>query len=427
MAKAGDKVKVFYKKETIEGVLMPEEDSKFIFVKLDSGYNIGLKKSLVKKIDVVKVKKSVKSKSKKIASKKGLPKISILNTGGTITSKVDYSTGAVTAKFTPEEVLELFPAVRNIANIDAVMVRNIMSENMRFDHYNLMAKAVEKEVKKGVSGVIIAHGTDTLHYSSAALSFALEGINIPVVFVGSQRSSDRPSTDSLVNLVSATMFITQTKYKGVFLCMHENNSDNTCIVSSGTKVRKMHTSRRDAFRPINTPPVAIIDYEKKKIKKIAKEKKAVGKFQLKLFNPKLKVGMFKFHTNIYAEQLEPYKKFDALLLEAFALGQAQIIKQDAFMTENMKIGKLVKELARKMPVAVASQCIYGRIDMNVYSEGRELQKLGVIGNYTDMTPETAFIKLAWLLSNHKKNVRKLFSENIRGEISERSEKEGFLV
>ncbi len=405
---------------------MPEEDKGFVFIKLTSGYNVGLKSSKVKKIELVKKKSDVKQSVKSVVTKKNIPNISILNTGGTITSKVDYSTGAVTAKFTPEEVLELFPDVRNLANIEAVNVRNIMSDNMRFDHYNLMARAVEKEIKKGVDGIIITHGTDTMHYSSAALSFVLENVAVPVVFVGSQRSSDRPSTDALVNLVSATMFITQTNYKGVFLCMHENNSDHTCMVMPGTKVRKMHTSRRDAFRPINTSPVAIIDYEKKSLKKIAKECSPEGKFSLKLFDPKLKIGYFKFHTHSFAEELKPYETFDALLLEAFALGQAQIIKQDEFMSENIKIYNLLKSLTAKIPVAVASQCLYGRVDMNVYSEGRELQKLGVIGNYTDMVPETAFIKLAWLMSNHKKEVKDLYSKNLRGEISERSEKEGFL-
>jgi len=429
MAKAGDKVKVFYKKEVIEGVLMPEEDPKFIFVKLDNGYNIGLKKNMIKKIEVVNKKGKAKETSKKVSKKKDLPTISILHTGGTIASKVDYSTGAVIAKFTEDDILNMFPEIKNLANIRSNLIRNMQSEMIRFPHYNILIKAVVDEAKKGVDGIILTQGTDTIHYTSAALAFGLEDLGIPVIIVGSQRSSDRGSTDSAMNLLSAAMFITQTDFSGVAVCMHENTNDKTCWVLPACKVRKMHTSRRDAFRPINATAIARIDFEKKKIAFISdynkKDKKK--KIKPKLFNEKLKIGLIKPHVHMFASEFESYKRFDGLVVELFGIGHIPSMKVDEFTGENENILKAVKTLAKKIPIVVAPQTLYGRIDMNVYSPGRQLIEAGFIGNYTDMTPETAFIKLAWLLSNHKKDAKKLFGKNLRGEISERSEKETYLV
>jgi glutamyl-tRNA(Gln) amidotransferase subunit D len=170
----------------------------------------------------------------------------------------------------------------------------MQSEMIRFAHYNLLAKAVEEEAKKGVDGIILTHGTDTLHYTSAALAFVLEGIGIPVILVGSQRSSDRGSSDSALNLLAAAHFIPHSEFSGVAICMHENNSDDTCLILPPCKTRKMHTSRRDAFRPINANPISRISVEKKKIdfitdyeKKEKDDKKK--KLTLKLFNEKLKI------------------------------------------------------------------------------------------------------------------------------------------
>ncbi|MBU0471481.1 MAG: Glu-tRNA(Gln) amidotransferase subunit GatD [Nanoarchaeota archaeon] len=360
-----------------------------------------------------------------------MPTISILHTGGTIASKVDYSTGAVIAKFSESDILKLFPEIELFANIKSHLVRNMQSEMIRFAHYNLLAKAVEKEIKAGAQGIILTHGTDTLHYTAAALSFALENINVPVILVGSQRSSDRGSTDAAVNLIAAMQFIVNSDFAGVAICMHENFNDENCLILPACKSRKMHTSRRDAFRPINTSPIARVNHEKKQIVFLSDYNKKVNynglKLSLKLFNDKLKIGLLKAHVNMFASEFLAYKDFDGLVIELLGIGHLPTMKVDEFTSENDKLLKAVRELVKNMPVVVAPQTIYGKIDMNVYSPGRQLIQSGLIGNYTDMTPETAFIKLAWLLSNHKKDVKELFSKNLRGEISDRSEKEGFLI
>jgi glutamyl-tRNA(Gln) amidotransferase subunit D len=304
----------------------------------------------------------------------------------------------------------------------------MMSENMRFAHYNILAKEVEKEVKKGVDGIIITHGTDTMHYSSAALSFALENISVPVLLVGAQRSSDRGSSDAALNLLSAAYFMSESDFTGVGMCMHENIDDTTCLIIAGTKARKMHTSRRDAFRPINSTALARVDFANKSVEKMKSyHAQNSGKCSLKLFKEDLKVGLLKAHTNMYAQEFSAYSSFDGLVVEGTALGQLPNAVVDEHTKESGKILDEIKKLTKKMPVVMASQCLYGRIDMNVYSEGRTNMQAGILGNYSDMTSETTFIKLAWLLSNHKNDVAKLITKNLRGEISERIEDNDFLV
>ncbi|MBN1793007.1 Glu-tRNA(Gln) amidotransferase subunit GatD [Candidatus Woesearchaeota archaeon] len=427
----GEKVLLRSGQDKYEGVFVKEDDLN-IFIKLKSGYNLGVSKasiSEVKSVDNSREEKNLeKEKMKPMKQDKSLPTISLLHTGGTIASRVDYETGAVTAKFTPEEILIIFPELTRIANIKSRLISNMMSENIRFHHYNVMAQAVEEEIRNGAQGVIITHGTDTLHYTGAALSFALKNVQIPVMIIGSQRSSDRPSTDSAINLLSAATFITKTSMAGVFICMHEDINDDKCIVIEGVNARKMHTSRRDAFRPINKTPVARVNYATKKVEVIRPYPAPQGEFTVKPFDEKVKVGLVKVHPQMYAEELSPYDSFDGLIIETTGLGQAQIIAFDDKSIENEKIMHALSRIAKKIPVAASPQTIYGRVNMNVYSEGRKLMDLGVLGNYCDMTPETAFIKLAWLISNHStQEVKEFYDKNLRGEISERSEKETFLI
>lgn len=349
-----------------------------------------------------------------------MKKISILHTGGTIASKVDYKTGGVSAKFSEKDLLELYPEIKSIAKISSRLIRNMLSEDMNFNHYNLLAKEIQKEVKKGIEGIIITHGTDTLHYTSAALSFILENLPIPVILVGAQRSSDRASSDATLNLISALNFIDKTDFIGVAICMHESINDNSCLILPATKTRKLHSSRRDAFKAINSKPIAKVS--KDKVESIDYiHKKPEGKFEIKLFNPKIKIGIIKTHPNMLSEEFKNYSKFHGLIIEGTGLGHLPINKIDSFTQENQKILNEIKKLAKKIPIIMTSQCIFGRINMNVYSTGRKLQEVGVLGNLHDMTTETAFIKLVWLLSNFKKEqIHKLITETIRGEISNRT-------
>jgi len=428
MAKAGDKVSIVTNEEQVHGVLLPEEKD-FLVVKLDSGYNIGIDKRRVKEIKVVAEHHAKPETQKHAAQKQGLPKITLLHTGGTIASKVDYETGAVTSRFTPEEILALFPELKDVANIDSRLVRNMASDDMRFAHYNILAREVKKEVAKGVQGVIITHGTDTMHYTSAALSFALRNLPIPVILVGAQRSSDRGSSDAGMNLIAAATFIAQSDYAGVGVCMHETMNDSTCVILPGTKCRKMHSSRRDAFRSINTTPIARLDVKSKRINFFRTDypRKQQATFAVKPFKEDIQVGILHIHTNMYAEQFALYKGWNGLILAGTGLGHIPMSEIDNETKEHVKIFNALKEVIKSgTVVAMSIQTLHGQVDMNVYAPGRKLQEAGVIGNLTDLHPETAFIKLAWLLSNHPKDEAKaLYTSDIAGELTERIEPGAF--
>jgi glutamyl-tRNA(Gln) amidotransferase subunit D len=421
MADAGDRVKVVAKDEAVEGVLMPSEGGKVV-VKLESGYNIGIDKKKIKEIKVLeKYKKSEPAKAK-VEAKKGLPTIAVLHTGGTIASKVDYRTGGVVARFSPEELLEMFPELKEIANIKSELIRNMFSDDLRFDHFSAIANAVEKEVKKGIDGIIVSIGTDNLAVASAALAFILEKCPIPVILVGAQRSSDRGSSDAAANLICAANFIAKTDFAGVAVCMHENTSDNTCVILPACKTRKLHSSRRDAFKPVNDIPIAKVNYETKKIEFL--KKNYLKKSKELSVKPKMeqKVGLLKITVNMFPEQFLAYKGYKGLIIEGTGLGHTPLHVVDESTKIHEKIKDAIKTLVDSGTIVVMTiQCLFGRVGMEVYSKGRDLQKLGVISG-EDMLPETAFVKLAWLLGNYpKEKVKELVGKNLRGEISERTD------
>ena len=207
MANPGDRVQIKTKKGTEEGVLIPSSEKNVVLIKLDNGYNLGFEKKSITSTKILKKSTSPTNKKQKITKNKSLPTIAILHTGGTIASKVDYKTGGVTTDFSPEELVSLFPELKEIANIESELISQMWSDDLRFAHFTLMAKAIEKYVKKGVKGIIVGIGTDNLAVASAALSFMVESSPVPIVLVGSQKSSDRGSSDAGMNLICAAEFV----------------------------------------------------------------------------------------------------------------------------------------------------------------------------------------------------------------------------
>ncbi len=413
----GKLIEFEFNKNKISGTIIPSLDENLI-IKLDSGYNAGFNINEIKNIKILKENKKV-GKASKIEIKKdlNLPTISLLHTGGTIASRVNYSTGGVYASFDGDDIATMFPEILKIANFNSVLVSNMMSEDMSFDDYKKIAKAVEKEIKKGVNGIIIGHGTDTLGYSAAYLSFALKNCPVPIIIVGSQRSSDRGSSDAAMNLICASNFITKTNFKGVAICMHHTTNDDFCAILPATKTRKMHTSRRDAFKVINDTPIALIDYNNNEIKwiknKIELEKTNSEKFVLKE-NFESKVGLVKMHPGISEKLIDFYKKekYKGLIIEGTGLGHTPIRDNDKFVK---KIFDLIKS---GCVVGITSQCINGRVHPSVYTNLRKLSNTGAIF-CEDMLSETALVKLAWLLGNYsKKETEKLLATSLAGEISE---------
>lgn len=426
MAKAGDIVRIETETETYEGILMPRPEmlDGFTVVKLDNGYNIGIDNSKIKTTTVKEKYTPKKEKPKKIPHKKGLPNVSILSTGGTIASRIDYRTGGVYADYTAEDFIQLCPEIANFANLKAGKVMNIMSEDIHPSHWMEMAKAVEKEFEAGAEGIVITHGTDTLHYTAAALSFLIKEHKRPIVLTAAQRSIDRGSSDAFMNLTCAVAAAAKFDGAGVMTCMHGTSSDDYCLLIRGTKVRKMHTSKRDAFRPVNDLPLAKIfpggmietinkDYPKRQKGAVAIHHNWDDRVALMTVYPGMDPKIIDFYLN------EGYK---GIVLAATALGHIPTEGKHSLLP-NMR-----KAIDKGMHFIIASQTLYGRTHPYVYTNLRKLSVDTGCIFAEDMLPETAYVKLQWVLGHEtsREKVKWLFEKNIAGEYSTRSLPDTFL-
>ncbi len=420
MAEAGDRVTIVTKRGKEEGILIPSFEKNVVLLKLDNGYNVGFEKKEITKMTVLEKGKGKKLEGKAVAVRKELPTIAILHTGGTIASKADYRTGGVATAFSPEELLRMFPELEEIANIQSELVSQMWSDDLRFAHMGLIAKAIEKYVKKGVNGIIIGMGTDNLAVGAAALSFVVEKSPVPIILVGAQRSSDRGSSDAGMNLICAAEFVTKADFGGVAMCMHEQSDDKSCVILPACKTYKLHSSRRDAFKAVNDTPLARINYADRAITFLRKEyTRRADKLILK---PKMeeKVGLLKIHVNMFPEQFEFFKGYKGLIIEGTGLGHTPGQVPNPECAIHKKMYPAIKKIIDSGCVVVmTTQCLYGGVNLNVYDKGRDLLALGVIPG-KDMLGNTALVKLSWLLGNYKKEeVKKLIGENLRGEINER--------
>ncbi|MEM5794089.1 MAG: Glu-tRNA(Gln) amidotransferase subunit GatD [Candidatus Aenigmatarchaeota archaeon] len=424
----GDRIVVSKKGKKYEGILMPRIElgnTSCLILKLDNGYNIGIK--LEKGIKVKKVKKEWRleeprvEKEKVLIFDKKLPLISILGTGGTIASRVDYRTGGVYASFSPRDIVAQIPELKEIANIKVEQVMNIMSEDITPEKWVEIAKAVAKEINSGSKGVIVTHGTDTLHYTSAALSFMLKDLPCPVALVGSQRSSDRPSSDAVMNVSCAANFVANSDVAEVCIVMHGSINDDYCFAIRGTRARKMHASRRDAFKAINELPIAKIYWENRKIEILNQNYRKRSEKKVKVDEKiERKVALIKCYPGLNPEIFDFYleKGYKGFVVEATGLGHVPTLG------ENSLLPKIEKAVSLGIPVVVASQCLYGRTHPTIYHNLRELLKRGAIFA-SDMLPEVAYVKLMFVLGHEKKmeKIKELMLSNLAGEISERIEYE----
>tara|TARA_Y100000310_G_scaffold95150_1_gene92999 strand:+ start:6004 stop:7290 length:1287 start_codon:yes stop_codon:yes gene_type:complete len=425
-AKAGDRVKVTTSDEIKEGILMPNEETDSVVIKLDNGYNVGIDKKKVKEIKLIEKYKEKKETAKKEAKKDSKkPTIAILHTGGTIASKVDYSTGGVISSFSDEDFISMFPEIKDIANVKTSLISNMMSEDLGIDHYKKIAGAISKEIKNKVDGIIIGHGTDTLGITPAAMAFIFENLPIPVIFVGSQRSTDRGSTDAAANLICAAEFIAKTDFAGVGICMHESTSDNNCAILPATKTKKLHTSRRDAFKPVNDTIIARVDYETRKIELVKKDyTRKSDKKMIVRDNFESKVAVVRTYPNMFSDILDilTKKKYKGIVLEGTGMGHAPTNIKENLSNYNA----LKKFVGNGGIVVVTSQTVFGRVHRDIYVNTRRLGNIGCIFGQ-DMLTETAFTKLSWLLGNFKKDeVKELIAKNLRGEINDRLSEDEFL-
>ncbi len=446
---AGDRVRFRLALDEIDGdVLEGAKDSDVVLIKLESGYNIGIAKENILGYRVLKkFKRENKEKAEEVISdktklkdevdgrddgsngeerkerRKGLKTIGLVITGGTIAAKLDSRTGGVSWLSDVDEFMRFYPELGEIANVKKIEVPfMVASESMTSEHWVKIAESVKEMLDDNeISGVIVTHGTDFLHYTSSALSFFLGNLNKPVVLTYSQRSIDRASSDARLNLVCAA-HMALSDCAEVMIVGHGSIEDNYCFALRGTKVRKMHTSRRDAFKPINCSPIAKV-FGDGKIEYTEKYNKRDNQKKVKLdtkFNDK--VALVKFYPGQDVSILDFYAlKYKGIVVEGSGLGHLPVGE-----ASHSWISKLKKCIKDGMVVCMTSQCINGRVDGFVYSNGRELIDAGVIF-LEDMLSECAFVKLGWVLGHYgwKEKAGEKMRENIAEEFNERLSWENF--
>ncbi|MFC7185708.1 Glu-tRNA(Gln) amidotransferase subunit GatD [Halorubrum yunnanense] len=431
----GDRVRVERGDVTNEGVLLPSTTRDHLVVKLDGGYNVGVDRDAA---DVEVLESGARDvdggadagggEASEITFDDDLPTVSLISTGGTIASTVDYRTGAVTAQFDAEDVLRAVPDLAGRANYRGRVVANILSENMEPAIWRELAEAVAEEVEAGADGVVVMHGTDTMQYSASALSFMLDS-PVPVVFTGSQRSADRPSSDNVMNAVCAVE-AAKADHAETLVCMHASASDDACALHRGTRVRKNHTSRRDAFETVGAAPLGVIDYEaaaeagadgdaadaaiewnREPLARGAGEGAEGDGAPDAGLAPDLDgdVELAKFTPGMDPAAWDYLDGKDGVVIEGTGLGHVH--------TDRIpRIEALVED---GTVVAMTSQCLSGRVCDRVYDTGRDLLDAGVV-EAGDTLPGTAKVKLMWALAN-RSDPDEAMGRNLAGELTEASQ------
>lgn len=399
----GDLVRIWKNGLILEGIVMPSTEfssENILIVKLSNGYNIGVDISK-SKVEVIKERayEIGKIPEPTITSVRGSGegKLKFISTGGTIASRVEYETGAVKPAINAKELIEMVPEYReSFSTIEVLELYRLLSEDLTPSHWEKISEEIFRSFKSGADTVIVAHGTDTMGYTAAALAFSLQKLPAPVMLVGAQRSSDRPSTDSVINLRACAIIGKEAPFGEVVVVMHGSPSDSYVLAHRGVKVRKMHSSRRDAFQSINDIPLARVDFPSKKftlinnrfIRRHAEDELThLGKFSDK-------VALIKFYPNLDCNLIDYLvdRGMKGLVLEGTGLGHVR----------NACIKTISRAVNEGTIVVMTTQTLFGRVNMKVYTTGRRLIRAGVLPA-SDILPETAYVKLSWLLGNYPRS------------------------
>ncbi len=427
----GDEIEVVPSDDRTErGILMEHHAfsaADIVTLKLPSGYNVGVAVTPGSRVTKVAPARVRPAPAREIPTSPGLPAVSVLATGGTIASYVDYRTGAVNPATSPEQLALAAPELFAIANVKTRIVFSMFSEDLQPEHWQKLAHAIKEEFDGGARGVVVTHGTDTMGYTAAALAFFFnKGLPGPVVLVGAQRSSDRPSSDASINLASAVRVAASTNLGEPVVVMHDTTSDGRCAIHRGTRVRKMHTSRRDAFQSINAHPLgwataaeAVLDeaYRTSEPDVTVEVDDALDE----------EVSMIQSYPGLWPDHLDKVVLKGVILV---GTGLGHVAGRNLDMVRTICSGANADGSPRKRYdgrdagpgfVVMTSQCLSGRVNMNVYSSGRDLLDAGVIPA-EDMLPEVAYIKLMWVLARTQEpaEVAAMMRTPLVGEMGERT-------
>ncbi|UCG03654.1 MAG: Glu-tRNA(Gln) amidotransferase subunit GatD [Candidatus Heimdallarchaeota archaeon] len=413
-----DEIEIIKDNSVIRGVILPRSelaDPRFISLKLPTGYNIGLNPEEVQSVRKINhIRGEYRIPKPDIIQRPNLPFIPILGCGGTIASRLDYQTGGTIPALTPEELFSSFPEIADLARIETQLLFDIFSENVNFTHYEKILRAIEATIKnKEPQGIVLTHGTDTMAYTAAALSFAITNSPVPIVITGSQRSSDRPSSDAFFNLYHSVLYATSPQAKKeVVVIMHEESSDTSTAIHKGTRLRKMHSSRRDTFKTIGGNPIGrIVDSKIQYFDDDNKYAEQIESNEDKEFIISKKfekrIGLIYHYPGIQPGLIEHFIEtgYKGLVFAGTGLGHVS--------TELVPMIK--KAIENEIIVVMTTQCLHGFTGLSVYESGRQLQAIGVIP--VNILPETAYIKLSSLLGNYKKTnkIKELMKTDLKGE------------
>ncbi len=408
-----------------KGTVLPRsenDDDQHIVLKIATGYNIGLDIKTIKNMKEVGYKKAnYKIPEKEFPYTKGFPNVKLFGTGGTIASRLDYRTGAVIPAFSPGELYGAVPELADICNLTTEKLFAVFSENMTPQQYKTLAISIGKEIENGIDGIIIGHGTDTLHHTAAALTFMIQDTPIPIVLVGSQRSSDRPSSDAALNLIHATYTAGHSDIAEVMICMFGPTSDEYAFLHRGTRVRKMHSSYRSAFRTLGDTPLATVDRKDgvKMIKKDYNHRRKDRKVKIMPYFEE-KVTIMYYYPNMQPDIIDSLvdNGYKGIVIAGTGLGHV-----------NKPLYPAIERAVKKgVYFYMTVQTLWGYVHMFVYDTGRDLMSIGIVPA-ENMLPETAYIKLGWVLgqTDDPKEVKKLMLTPINDEITKREPYNGYLV
>jgi glutamyl-tRNA(Gln) amidotransferase subunit D len=406
------------------GIVLPRSETAgqdHIVLKLRSGYNIGIRSDRVTAVEVHGRKEAhYKIPEKAFPYDPAKPTVKLLGTGGTIASRLDYRTGAVIPAFSPGELYGSVPELGDICNLQTEKLFGVFSENMGPEQYIATAQAIGREIARGVQGVVIGHGTDTMHHTAAILSFMVQNSPVPIVMVGSQRSSDRPSSDAALNLIHSVKTAADSDIAEVMVCMFGPTSDTYGLLHRGTRVRKMHSSYRSAFRTIGDIPIAMVSREK--ITPLRQDYKRRRKDRDVVINTAFeeKVAMVYYYPNMKPDMIDSLidNGYKGIIIAGTGLGHVNKPLYPA----------LKRAQDKKIAVYMTVQTLWGYVQMYVYDTGRDMMELGVVPA-ANLLPEVAYVKLAWVLgqTNDLEEVQRLMLTPIAGEITEREPSNGYLI
>jgi glutamyl-tRNA(Gln) amidotransferase subunit D len=406
------------------GIILPRSetaDDKHIVLKLRNGYNVGITVSTVTEIKEIGYKEAhYKVPEKEFPYDPGKPRVKLLGTGGTIASRLDYRTGAVIPAFTPGELYGSVPELADICNLETEKLYGVFSENMAPEQWTGTAMAIGREIEKGVQGIVIGHGTDTMHHTAAILSFMVQDSPVPIVMVGSQRSSDRPSSDAALNLINATKTAAESDIAEVMVCMFGPTSDQYDLLHRGTRVRKMHSSYRSTFRTIGDIPIAMVSREKIILLRDDYKRRRTDRNVRINTAFEEKVSIVYYYPNMKPDIIESLidNGYKGIVIAGTGLGHVNKPLYPALRRANEK----------GVAVYMTVQTIWGYVQMFVYDTGRDIMELGVVPA-ANMLPEVAYVKLGWVLgqTNNLDKVKEIMLTPIAGEITEREPHNGYLI